>query len=147
MWIFFLLLIDGVFIFYKENANWMQNIKLAWIFCWDAAFLLQRKCKWAQRKLAFNLLSAAFLLQRYKKLAFAKSRCGDYWCFTPFILPYAPVFTKWLGWLYFWEVVDGRPNVGGNSKNTKSWLQIRNQLFYDNYNFVVWSLLRNFSLS
>ena len=123
-YIFFVVDRWGVFIFYKENANWMQNIKLA-----------------------FNLLSAAFLLQRYKKLALAKSRCGDYWCFAPFILPYAPVFTKWLGWLYFWEVVDGRPNVGGNSKNTKSWLQIRNQLFYDNYNFVVWSLLRNFSLS
>ena len=111
--------------------------------------LLQRKCKLnAEYQACLNiLLSAAFLLQRYKKLVLAKSRCGDYWCFAPFILPYAPVFTKWLGWLYFWEVVDGRPNVGGNSKNTKSWLQIRNQLFYDNYNFVVWSLLRNFSLS
>ena len=31
--------------FCKGNANRMQNVKLAWIFCCDAAFLLQRKCK------------------------------------------------------------------------------------------------------
>ena len=30
------------FIFCKDNANRMQNIKLAWILCWDAAYLLQR---------------------------------------------------------------------------------------------------------
>ena len=62
----------------KENANRMQNIKLAWIFCWDAAFLLQRKCKRAQWKLAFKLPSAGFLLQRYNKKQLFAIVCSDF---------------------------------------------------------------------
>ena len=38
--------------------------------------LPQRKCKRAQRKLAFNLPSAAFLLQRY---AFLLKDARNYW--------------------------------------------------------------------
>ena len=56
----------------------MQNIKLAWIFCWDAAFLLQRKCKRAQWKLAFKLPSAGFLLQRYNKKQLFAIVCSDF---------------------------------------------------------------------
>lgn len=46
-----------------------------------------------------------------------------------------------------WRAADCLLMIGwrmseGICKNTKSWLQIRNQLFYDNCNFVVRSLLQ-----
>ena len=44
----------------KENANRMQNIKLAWIFCWDAAFLLQRYNK----KQLFAIVCSDFVLKK-----------------------------------------------------------------------------------
>ena len=60
-------------------------------------------------------IDRAFLLQRYKKFSLAKSRSGDYWCFAPFILPYAPVFTKWQGLACCRLLVDDRlEDVGGN---------------------------------
>ena len=80
-------------LFCKANANRMQNIKLAWILCWDAALVLQSKCKSnAEYQACLNIM----LRYSFGSAKLNKKMIQNKLSFTIFLF-------KWIIFLFRWK--------------------------------------------